>query len=718
MTSRLRPSTSVHALLSGMTILSLASTTVSAQTATPLPPVQVETEADLALPPLDGIVQGQAGYSRNPGTADTASMLRNVPGMNLITGGGVSALPDLRGLGDDRIKTTVDGMQLSSACPNHMNPALSYIDPSRVGVMEVWAGVSPVSVGGDNIGGTISVKSLPPVFAPAGKSFHTEGSLSANFRSVNDSIGGAAALTAATEDVSLGYTGSWVKARNYYAGGDHTSVHATLYEARNHAATLAGRKDGHLVAVQGGQQFIPYEGFANARMDLTGNRGRFLNGRYEGDFSWGKLEAKAYWQFVQHSMDKINSERSGAMPMKTKGTDMGYSVKAEMPVTRTDTLRLGNEMHLFRLEDWWPPLSSSAMMSPNAYKNIHDGQRDRIGTFVEWENKWTPRWTTLLGARSDIVMMDTGMVNAYSSGGMNAVDARSAAAFNASDRARIDYNFDITALTRYEPTPTTTTELGLARKSRSPNLYERYSWGVQQMDSSMNNWFGDANSYVGDIDLKPEVAHTISVTAGLHDAGKSEWNVRLTPYYTYVVNYIGVSKAGDFSSNNSQFPLLKIANHDAMIYGADISGNTGLWNSPNYGRFDLTGVIGWVHGETVNTGRSLYHMMPINAKSAVLHKLGGWSNAIELELVAAKTETDTIRNEPKTPGYALINLKSGYEWENIQVNLGIDNLLDRRYYHPKGGVDYADWSNNAQKGQVGPLPAPGRSFNAGVTVKF
>jgi iron complex outermembrane receptor protein len=238
------------------------------------------------------------------------------------------------------------------------------------------------------------------------------------------------------------------------------------------------------------------------------------------------------------------------------------------------------------------------------------------------------------------------------------------------------------------------------------------------MDSSMNNWFGDANSYVGDIDLKPEVAHTISVTAGLHDAGKSEWNIRLTPYYTYVVNYIGASKAGDFSSNNSQFPLLKIANHDAMIYGADISGNTGLWNSPNYGRFDLTGVIGWVHGETVNTGRSLYHMMPINAKSAVLHKLGGWSNAIELELVAAKTETDTIRNEPKTPGYALINLKSGYEWENIQVNLGIDNLLDRRYYHPKGGVDYADWSNNAQKGQVGPLPAPGRSFNAGVTVKF
>ena len=714
-------SSTTHARLSGVTILSalsLASAAATAQTATPLPPVQVETLGDMTAAPDDATVLGPQRYTRIPGTSDTTDLLRGIPGVNLITGGGVSALPDIHGLGDDRVKTSVDGMEVTSACPNHMNPALSYIDPSRVGTLEVWSGITPVSVGGDSIGGTIVVKSAPPVFAAPGEALHTEGSLSTFYRSVNDGIGGAAALTAATDTYSLGYSGSWVKGRDYYAGGDHSAVHSTLYDSRNHALTLAAQHEGQLVALQGGQQFIPYEGFANQRMDLTGNRGRFLNSRYEGQFDWGKIEAKAFWQFVQHEMNILQSERTGNMPMNTKGTDLGYEVKAEIPFATTHTLRVGNELHMQRLEDWWPSVGSG-MMSPNAFTNIHDGQRDRIGTFIEWENKWAPQWTTLVGARNDTVMMDTGMVNAYSSGGMNATDARTAAAFNARDRARVDYNFDMTAQIRYEPDATSTNELGYSRKTRSPNLYERYAWSIQSMDSSMNNWFGDANSYVGDPDLKPEVAHTVSLSAALHDPTSKDWTAKVTPYYSYIVDYIGVTKAGDFTATNgSLFPLLKIANHDAMMYGVDFSGGAGLYTDPAYGNVRLSGVLGWVHGETVNTGRSLYHMMPVNAKATVEHRLGGWTSAVELALVGAKTETDTVRNEPKTPGYALINLRSGYEWENIQLNLGIDNLFDKRYYNPLGGVDMADWRSSAEKGQVGPLPAPGRSFNAGVTVKF
>ena len=717
----LKISASPHALLSGMTILSalsLASPNAAAQTATPLPPVQVEAGGDMASPPADALILGPRLYSKAPGTSDTATLLRDVPGLNLIAGGGVSALPDIHGLGDDRVKTSVDGMELTSACPNHMNPSLSYMDPSRVGTLEVWSNITPVSVGGDSIGGTIAVKSVPPVFAGPGEAFHTEGSLSTFYRSVNDGIGGAAALTAATDTYSLGYAGSWVKGRDYYAGGDHSAVRSTLYDSRNHAATLAAQHEGQFVALQGGQQFIPYEGFANQRMDLTGNRGRFLNSRYEGDFGWGRLEAKAFWQFVQHEMNILQSERLGNMPMNTKGTDLGYVIKAEIPFATTHTLRIGNEFHAQRLEDWWPSVGSG-MMSPNAFTNIHDGQRDRVGTFVEWENRWTPQWTTLLGARNDTVMMDTGMVNAYGSGGMNATDARTAAAFNARDRSRTDYNFDMTAQLRHEPSPTSTQELGYARKTRSPNLYERYSWAIQSMDSSMNNWVGDANRYVGDPDLRPEVAHTVSVSTALHDPAGKDWTARLTPYYSYIVDYIGVRKAGDFAaSNGSVFPLLKVANHDAMMYGVDFSGGTGLYADPTYGDVRLSGVLGWVHGETVNTGRSLYHMMPVNAKATVEHKLGGWTSAVELALVGAKTQTDTVRNEPKTPGYALVNLRSGYEWENLRLNLGIDNLFDKRYYHPLGGVDYADWKSSAINGQVGLLPAPGRSFNAGVTVTF
>ena len=67
------------------------------------------------------------------------------------------------------MQIVVDGMDPISACANHMNPALSYIDPSNVGSIKVFAGITPVSVGGDSIGGTISVNSPVPEFAATGQ---------------------------------------------------------------------------------------------------------------------------------------------------------------------------------------------------------------------------------------------------------------------------------------------------------------------------------------------------------------------------------------------------------------------------------------------------------------------------------------------------------------------------------------------------------------------
>jgi iron complex outermembrane receptor protein len=80
------------------------------------------------------------------------------------------------------------------------------------------------------------------------------------------------------------------------------------------------------------------------------------------------------------------------------------------------------------------------------------------------------------------------------------------------------------------------------------------------MDMRMINWFGDGNGYVGDIDLKPEVAHTLSTSIAIHDEAQKDWGVKLTPYYTQVENFIDV----DLLATNSGVNFLKFANHDAL----------------------------------------------------------------------------------------------------------------------------------------------------------
>src|SRR5574337_785759 len=77
--------------------------------------------------------------------AATAQLLRSLPGISLSGAGGVSSLPSVHGLADDRLRIQVDGMDLISACGNHMNPPLSYIDPTRVGSVRLFAGITPRS---------------------------------------------------------------------------------------------------------------------------------------------------------------------------------------------------------------------------------------------------------------------------------------------------------------------------------------------------------------------------------------------------------------------------------------------------------------------------------------------------------------------------------------------------------------------------------------------
>lgn len=53
------------------------------------------------------MVSPPALQSLRPATSDAASLLRDVPGVSLYGAGGVSSLPSIRGLDDDRIRIKV-----------------------------------------------------------------------------------------------------------------------------------------------------------------------------------------------------------------------------------------------------------------------------------------------------------------------------------------------------------------------------------------------------------------------------------------------------------------------------------------------------------------------------------------------------------------------------------------------------------------------------------
>jgi len=651
------------------------------------------------------------------GSSDLASLLLGEPGASVYGAGGVSGLPALRGLADDRIKIRVDGGEATAACGNHMNAPLSYADPTLVASTRVSAGITPVSAGGDNIAGVIEVDTVQPLFAPIGQPLLATGSLTFQGRSVDAGRTRSATATLANDWLSATYAGARTAASSYEDGNGHT-VLDTLYKSINQSLTLGARTPDQLWTLKIGQQRIPYQGFANQFMDMTDNHATHANLAWDARLGWGALHAKAFWQDTRHEMGFFSDERSGTMPMNTHGRDASGALQADV-AARGGTLRLGAEFHRYRLDDWWPAVAGSMMMGPQDFVNVDGGRRDRLGLFGEWDGKVSERWSVDTGVRAESVHTDAGAVQDYGCGMMCAADAAAAATFNASERRRRDTNLDATLVARLEADPSATYEFGVARKTRSPSLYERYSWGRGTMAMTMIGWFGDANGYVGAIGLRPEVADTVSATADWHDAGRTGAFLRVTPFFTAVHDFIDADVIGSYQPGAADGPtqaLLQFANHDAHLYGVNVSWRVPVATSAARGQTSVQGKFDWTRGRR-NDGGDLYHIMPPSLNLALVQTLGGWSAQAELQAVARKSRVDARREEPTTPAYALVNLGTRHEFAHgSSVQLGVRNLFDRQYATPLGGVDIAAFE--AGGGTLAPVAAPGRSIDVAGTWRF
>ena len=675
--------------------------------------VEVIEQAIESGAPTRQLDAGDQARSRN-----AAELSGYTPGVSLRENGQLASVPLLHGLGDERTKLVVDGMTVSSACANHMNPPLSYLAPSHAAGLRVMAGITPVSQGGDSIGGTISVDSRVPVFASGNERLREENTSSGFFRSNGQNYGGSLTEWVAGRNLGIGYTGWWTTNDNYTDGNGH-KVTSTYAQSTDHTVVIAAQGARNFISAEAGLHHVPYQGFPNAQMDLVRNYAESLNLHYHRSFEGGGIDSHVYWQGAWHSMnighDKSTFPMPMWMPMNTHGRDFGYSAKLDVSLSARHTLLAGNEFHRFVLDDRWPAVpGASPMMGPNTFVNVHNGRRFRVGTFAELASKWNPQWTTLFGLRNDSVWTNADPVQGYST----MMYGNDANAFNTLNRSKIDMNFDFTGMARLQPNTSGTFEFGFARKTRSPNLYERYAWSTNMMASGMIGWFGDGNYYVGNVGLKPETANTVSGTASRRIGSASPWDFKFTPYMTYIQQYVDVDTLKTKTYGMSTFAQLQFANHDARIYGADLSAIGSIWNGHTFGVAKIGAVAGWLHGERLDTSTGLYQMMPVNLRVVFDEEFKGLTAGFGIQAVDRKSNVDPHRFEQTTPGYSLFNVHASYRRGHLFASVATDNLLNKTYDLPLGGVNFDDYMGSMWMGKIKPLTGRGRSASFNLTAQF
>ena len=729
-----------HKSIIALTLFSLSSIAI-AEPSINVPKISVEESKE--LPFGDTSLDLDLIATKKNLNIDTGDILNNFLGTNSIKNGGFSSLPLLQGLSDDRIKVKIDGMDIISSCANHMNPPLSYTSPANINDIDVLAGLSSVSQGGDNIGGVINIKSNVIKFS-ANTSMKSNGKLQTFFKSNNDAAGLNLSLSQFNQDTALKYFGSFVEANNSFAGSSFKNaglaasdrgylagdeIGSTRFKNQNHKFTIAKKDQNQFYEATLSYQDSPYQSFPNQRMDSVGNTNYQINIRHKVDYVWGKVNSQVYYDDTNHKHNFADDKKftytsmgstSFGMPMESDGKTFGVSVDTDYFMSDMSTVKIGAELQLYRLDDKWESNSSGeGMMSGNNFYNINNGERDRFDLYTQLDRVWSNNWLSSVGLRYGMVKTDAGEVQGYNNTDMmGSNQATDSAAFNNSDRSKTDHNIDVSILSKFTPKKSSSIEFGYTMKTKSPNLYQRYTWSTWTMAANMNNLFGDGNGYVGNVNLKPETAHKIGFLIDHQDLN-GDWMFKVNPFYSYINDYIDAENTS--ASRSDGYRNLKFHNHDATIAGIDIAAKRQIFKNTSLGNYDLFAKFNYQRGRNLDNSTDLYNLMPANLSLGLNHAKNNWKNSFVVKLVDKKDKVDTVRQERETSSFAVADFYTSYQLQSFEIAGSIENIFDRMHDNPLGG-EYigqgATMSTGVSRATGTQTPGIGRSINISIAYLF
>lgn len=632
------------------------------EAASTLPEVTVTATRD-SKPQASYEVDLQSG--RASSARDSASMLEGAPGAAVTRNGSQTGIVQLRGLSGDRVNVQVDGMHITPACPNHMDPPMHYITADGMSSLEVIAGIAPVRQGGDSIAGSVIAQSAAPHFG-SGDSMELFGKVGASYSGANDGTAVLLRAGTANQRSSITYTGESQAGKNLnFPGG---TVKDSGYELVRHDLTLAEKTGNGTLRLDLGRHESRNAGTPALPMDMIKDNADKLALGYNGQYSFGEVEAKIYRHEITHLMDNYSLRNlSSGMIAPATSNDTGYLINTTLP-RGSNTYRIGMEY----LSNEFDSYSQSSTLAPASLKDIiRNGKRNRLGVYGEWEANASEQWRTLLGLRSDTVSSNADAITHLGMAPPPAVTA-DAAAFNASKRDLTDNNYDVVAQARYRASESSDYEVAVAQKMRSPNLVERYMWTATNASAGM----ADGRTYIGNLSLKPEVSSQISVSANWHSEG---WQIKPSLFYNRVSDYIqGV--AGLYAANPA---VLKYSNIEAELYGMD-----GSWQYRASDDLNLSGTVSYVRGKRTDVEDNLYRLAPLRASINGDYTTGKWTHRAEWLLAASQGNVSVYNAEEESGGYATVNLRTRYQvQQNFNVSAGIENLFDKYYADHLGGIN-------------------------------
>jgi iron complex outermembrane receptor protein len=649
--------------------------------------------------------------------ADTAQMLRKMPGANINKNGELTGIAQYRGMWGDRISVAVDGAQISGAGPNAMDAPLSYAPVALLESLTINRGIAPVSAAQETIGGYIQANTYSGEFGNS-SDFEFGGRTYFGTQTVNEGMVASGFFSLANRNhLFRGFVMNENADDLEFPGG---TIVPSEYERERFDLGYSFRTGDHEFSIDVARNNTGDAGTPALPMDIQSIDSDLFRSKYIYNGVGGTLTAEVFGSDNEHWMTNFHLRRPPQDTMMSPGTmryrqtfaaseNQGFNLRYEQ-YADNGTWQYGLDGHFTTHE----AIVTNPNVGPFFLYNFNDTTRDVLGAFVERSLAINDSLGLDAGVRYNRVSMDAGDIGSNLNpmnvpAGMpvmmNNMSAMLANQFNSSQRDQTDNNFDWFARLSMDTDNGMIWYLGAARKTRSPSYQERYLWSPMESTGGM----ADGKTYVGQVDLEPEVAHELEF--GFDWDGQ---NFALYPrvFYKDVSDFIQGTPSTNMTVNNLAMMMsnmgmgapnpLQFNNTEATFYGFDVEARYDLSE-----RFTLRAIANVVRGERDDINDNLYRVSPDNLILALDYQGSSWLVSLEGITYADQDRIAVTNLEQTTDGYTLFNLSGLIEFApGAELRLGIENLADEDYFDHLAAYNRAFNPDIATRGR---MPGLGRN---------
>jgi iron complex outermembrane receptor protein len=560
----------------------------------------------------------------------------------------------VRGFGQENIKVLLDGGILEGACGSRKDPSLSHINVLTVQKLTVQQGPFDVTKPGC-LGGYVDVITKKPKTGFEGEILGKIGSY--GFHSGGFTTRGGSGKVQGL----LGYNFS--ESDQYRDGsGDR------LWEVREGLAASynADGRDSKAFRkhdIWGKLQFTPTERHTILLEHTYGKADDILTPRVAFDTeeevtnltraSWemldlGELSKKLTLSFYRNEVDHYPFQdfRAVAVPKNNK-VESVITGGAIQNVTETDVITLTYGVDMYH-RNWWGDVYNSltgVKLNDNLVPSV---KTTNIGGYVQMDGTFE-KWSVAAGFRYDRFQQKADE-ELFFTGAITDENRQVDHLFGGHVSARYFLNEDVMLFG------------GVGRSFRTPTSTERYIQGN--------------SAFFGNPELKP-AANTEFDLGFKYEHGR--WMFQAKGFYSDLEDYI-------YQENNLA-GYRSYTNIDAHIWGLDINAGVDLVRG-----FSLEGGLAYQRGRKDshpdnNSDDDLGQIAPLKGRLALNYnndspfgqEHAGLFATVEWVHSDAAKNIDADAGEQRLAAWDIMNLRMGYRFRVWSLNVGVDNVFDRKY---------------------------------------